>query len=246
MNDLSRDLDPKRNIMEEYQKTSIRQWAIQDRPREKLIHKGISSLSDAELLAILIGSGSRKESAVDLSRKILMDSRNNLNELGKSTIESLQKRYHGVGEAKAITIVAALELGRRRQLSTPLQRPQIKKSEDVFSLMHPVLADLPHEEFWVLVLNQANRVMTRFNVSKGGISGTVIDVRLIMEKALYQHASSLILCHNHPSGNQKPSQPDISITKKLSDAGKILDIQVLDHVIIAENHYFSFADEGII
>lgn len=175
-----------------------------------------------------------------------MDARNNLNELGKTTIESLQKSYHGVGQAKSITIVAAMELGRRRQLSGPLQHPQIKKSADVFALMHPILADLPHEEFWVLILNQANKVIHRFNSSKGGISGTVIDVRLIMEKALYQHASSLILCHNHPSGNSKPSKADISITQKLSEAGKILDIQVLDHVIVAENHYFSFADEGMI
>lgn len=232
--------------MEEYQKTSIRHWAIEDRPREKLIQKGIASLSNAELLAILIGSGSRKESAVELSRKILRDARNNLNELGKSTIESLQKGYHGVGQAKAITIVAALELGRRRQLASPLEKPQIRKSEDVFTLMSPTLADLPHEEFWILVLNQANKVLTRFNISKGGIAGTVIDVRLIMEKALYQHASSIILCHNHPSGNRRPSQPDISITKKLAEAGKILDIHVLDHVIIAENHYFSFADEGML
>lgn len=231
--------------MEEYQKLSIRQWAIEDRPREKLLQKGIASLSDAELLAILIGSGSQKESAVDLSRKILTDANNNLNELGKATIESLQKNYHGVGQAKAITIVAALELGRRRQLSEPMLRPQIKKSEDVFALMQPVVADLPHEEFWILVLNQANKVVTRFNSSKGGISGTVIDVRIIMEKALYQRASSLILCHNHPSGNHQPSKADITITKKLSEAGKILDIQVLDHVIVAENRYFSFADEGM-
>ncbi len=232
--------------MEVYPKMSIPQWALEDRPREKLMNKGIASLSDAELLAILIGSGSQKESAVDLSRKILMDARNNLNELGKTTIESLQKRYHGVGQAKAITIVAAMELGRRRQLCAPLDRPQIKKSEDVFALMHPVLADIPHEEFWVLVLNQANKVINRFNSSKGGISGTVIDVRLIMEKALYQHASSLIICHNHPSGNQQPSKADISITRKLAEAGKILDIQVLDHVIVAENLYFSFADEGLL
>lgn len=237
---------PKERRMEKYQKTSIRHWAIEDRPREKLIQKGIASLSNAELLAILIGSGSRKESAVELSRKILRDARNNLNELGKSTIESLQKGYHGVGQAKAITIVAALELGRRRQLASPLEKPQIRKSEDVFTLMSPTLADLPHEEFWILVLNQANKVLTRFNISKGGIAGTVIDVRLIMEKALYQHASSIILCHNHPSGNRRPSQPDISITKKLAEAGKILDIHVLDHVIIAENHYFSFADEGML
>ncbi|MBZ4675661.1 MAG: hypothetical protein JG782_280 [Anaerophaga sp.] len=232
--------------MEEYQKVSIRHWAVQDRPREKLLQKGIASLSDAELLAILIGSGSQKESAVDLARKILMDARNNLNELGKITIDSLCRKYHGIGQAKAITIVAAMELGRRRQMSAPLQRPQIKQSQDVFSLMHPVLADLPHEEFWVLILNQANKVIQQFNASKGGISGTVIDVRLIMEKALYQHASSLILCHNHPSGNRQPSKADISITQKLSHAGKILDISVLDHVIIAENHYFSFADEGLL
>jgi len=232
--------------MEDYQKLSIRQWAIEDRPREKLLQKGIASLSDAELLAILIGSGSQKESAVDLSRKILMDAQNNLNELGKASIESLQNHYHGVGQAKAIIIVAALELGRRRQLSSPMERPQIKKSEDVFDLMHPVVADLPHEEFWILILNQANKVITRFNSSKGGISGTVIDVRIIMEKALYQRASSLILCHNHPSGNKKPSKADINITQKLAEAGKILDIQVLDHVIVAENHYFSFADEGML
>ncbi|MFW6268378.1 MAG: JAB domain-containing protein, partial [Marinilabiliaceae bacterium] len=161
------------------------------------------------------------------------------------TIESLQKRYHGVGEAKAITIVAAMELGRRRQTTAPAERPQVRKSEDVFSIMQPVLADLPHEEFWVLVLNQANKVINRFNISKGGISGTVIDVRIIMEKALYQHASSLILCHNHPSGNSQPSKADTDITRKLKEAGKILDIRVLDHVIVAENRYFSFADEGL-
>ncbi|MFW6043548.1 MAG: RadC family protein [Marinilabiliaceae bacterium] len=231
--------------MESYQKLGIRQLAVEDRPREKLLNKGISSLSDAELLAILIGSGSRKESAVDLARKILADVQHNLHELGKATIESLQKRYHGVGEAKAITIVAAMELGRRRQTTAPAERPQVRKSEDVFSIMQPVLADLPHEEFWVLVLNQANKVINRFNVSKGGISGTVIDVRIIMEKALYQHASSLILCHNHPSGNSQPSKADTDITRKLKEAGKILDIRVLDHVIVAENRYFSFADEGL-
>ncbi|MFW5754345.1 MAG: RadC family protein [Marinilabiliaceae bacterium] len=231
--------------MESYQKLGIRQLAVEDRPREKLLNKGISSLSDAELLAILIGSGSRKESAVDLARKILADVQHNLHELGKATIESLQKRYHGVGEAKAISIVAALELGRRRQTTAPAERPQVRKSEDVFSIMQPVLADLPHEEFWVLVLNQANKVINRFNISKGGISGTVIDVRIIMEKALYQHASSLILCHNHPSGNSQPSKADTDITRKLKEAGKILDIRVLDHVIVAENRYFSFADEGL-
>ncbi len=232
--------------MSDYQKLSIRNWAVEDRPREKLMKKGIAALSEAELLAILIGSGSRRESAVDLARKILMDANNNLHELGKTTIESLQKRYHGIGQAKAVTIVAALELGRRRQQFNPMERPQIRESKDIFAIMHPIVADLHYEEFWVLLLNQANKVITRFLLSKGGIAGTVIDVRLIMEKALYEHATALVLCHNHPSGNNKPSDADIRITQKLSDAGKILDIRVLDHLIVAENNYFSFADEGII
>ncbi len=231
--------------MSDYQKLSIRNWAVEDRPREKLMNKGIAALTEAELLAILIGSGSQRESAVDLARKILMDAGNNLHELGKTTIESLQKRYHGIGQAKAITIVAALELGRRRQQFNPLERPQIRESKDIFAIMQPLVADLHYEEFWVLLLNQSNKVISRFLLSKGGIAGTVIDVRLIMEKALYEHATALVLCHNHPSGNNNPSKADIDITRKLSDAGKILDIRVLDHLIVAENNYFSFADEGI-
>ncbi len=232
--------------MSDYQKLSIPHWAKEDRPREKLINKGISALSEAELLAILIGSGSQRASAVDLARKILLDANNNLHELGKITIESLQKRYHGIGQAKAITIVAALELGRRRQQINPLIRQQITASSDVFNIMQPLIGDLAHEEFWVLVLNQANKVISRFRLSKGGIAGTVIDIRLIMEKALYEHATALILCHNHPSGNKNPSNADIAITKKLTEAGKILDIRVLDHIIVAENNYFSFADDGLI
>ncbi|WP_026474052.1 RadC family protein [Alkaliflexus imshenetskii] len=232
--------------MEPYNRLSIKEWALEDRPREKLLAKGLTSLSDAELIAILIGSGSSKESAVDLSKKILKDHQNNLNILGKSTVEELVKRYHGVGEAKAVTIVAAMELGRRRTLQESLQMPVVKGSEDVFRLMKPILGDLPHEEFWILMLNRANKVLLRYNVSKGGLTGTVIDVRLIIKKALECYAASIILSHNHPSGNLQPSDADRQITKKIAEAGKLMDIPVLDHVIVAENGYFSFADEGML
>ncbi len=229
-----------------YQKLSIKNWAVEDRPREKLLSKGLSSLSNAELIAILIGSGNKNESAVDLSKRILYDVKNNLNQLGKTTIEQLQKKYIGIGEAKAITIIAALELGRRRKLSEIEQKSQIKSSNDVYELMHPVLADLPHEEFWIILLNRANKVITTQKISQGGLSGTVIDTRLIMKAGIDQLASSIILCHNHPSGNKLPSQQDKSITNKLKDAGKTMDIPVLDHIIITDEGYFSFADEGLI
>lgn len=232
--------------MAEYYKIGIKELAVEDRPREKMIQKGISALSDAELVAILIGSGSAKESAVELARKIMVGFKNNLNELGKATIEELKNKYHGVGEAKAISIVAAMELGRRRLLHQSLEMPVVKSSNDVFNLYRPVIADLPHEEFWITLLNRANKVRHRFNISKGGLTGTVIDVRLIMKKALENNASSLILCHNHPSGNTQPSDADIQITRKLKDAGKIMEIPVLDHLIVTENGYFSFADEGML
>ncbi len=232
--------------MADYYKIGIKELAVEDRPREKMIQKGLSALSDAELVAILIGSGSAKESAVELARKIMAGYKNNLNELGKATIEELKNSYHGVGEAKAIAIVSAMELGRRRLLHQSLEMPVIKSSNDIYNLYLPVIADLPHEEFWITLLNRANKVRHRFNISKGGLTGTVIDVRLIMKKALENNASSLILCHNHPSGNINPSDADIQITKKLKDAGKLMDIPVLDHLIVTENGYFSFADEGII
>jgi len=227
-----------------YQNLSIKSWAVEDRPREKLLTKGIASLSNAELIAILIGSGNRNESAVDVSKRILNDFSNNLNELGKTTIEQLTKNYKGIGEAKAISIVAALEIGRRRKLSEVLDKPQIKGSNDVFELMHPTLADIPHEEFWAILLNRANKVISTQKISQGGISGTVIDTRLIMKVAINQLASSIILCHNHPSGNTQPSAQDKSITNKLIEAGKIMDIPVLDHIIVTDRGYFSFADEG--
>ena len=230
--------------MAEYEHLRIKEWALEDRPREKLIAKGLSSLSDAELLAILLGSGSSRESAVDLAKKILKDCNFNLNELGKKSISDLKKNYHGVGDAKAITIVAALELGRRRKLQENFERPKITSSRTVFDLMQPVLGDLPHEEFWVLLLNRSNKVITKFRVSQGGVSGTVIDVRLILKPAIENLASSIILCHNHPSGNVYPSEADEKITEKVRDAAEVMDIKVLDHLIITDTDYLSFADEG--
>ncbi|MCT4590989.1 MAG: DNA repair protein RadC [Carboxylicivirga sp.] len=232
--------------METYEHLSIKEWALEDRPREKLIYKGLSSLSDAELLAILIGSGSAKESAVELSKKILKDCQNNLNTLGKKTVNDLKSNYHGIGDAKAISIVASLELGRRRKLQDSEAQAKITSSKDVCDLFQPILGDLPHEEFWVLMLNRSNKVIARNKVSQGGISGTVIDVRLILKSAIDHLASSIILCHNHPSGNLQPSDADTKITKKMSEAGRIMDIPVLDHIIVTDSGYFSYADEGMI
>ncbi len=224
---------------------SIKNWATEDRPREKLLAKGLASLTNAELIAILIGSGNRDESAVDISKRILNDYQNNLNELGKATIDNLTRNYRGIGEAKAISIVAAMEIGRRRKNAQLMEKPQIRSSKDVSDLMSPNLVDLVYEEFWILLLNRANKIIHTQKISQGGIAGTVIDTRLIMKSALNNLASSIILCHNHPSGNLNPSQQDKTITYKLRDAGKILDIQVLDHVIVSETGFFSFADEGL-
>ncbi len=231
--------------MKEYKHRGIRNWALEDRPREKMLRKGISSLSNTELLAILIRSGGREASAVELARQILSQSGNNLLELGKKSINDLVK-HPGMGPAKAVTIVAALELGRRRKTTETREKVRISGSHDVFNLFQPILADLPHEEFWVLLLNRSNRVIDHLRISQGGISGTVIDVRLILKNALDRLASSLILCHNHPSGNLKPSEADTKITSKISEASKTMDIQLLDHLIIADNSYFSFSDEGMI
>jgi len=224
---------------------SIKSWAEEDRPREKLLQKGKKSLSDAELIAILIGSGSREETAVALSKRILNSVENNLNDLGKCTVSELMK-FKGIGEAKAITIAAALELGRRRQLSDIKDRPQIKSSKDAYDVIAPILLDLPHEEFWILLLNRANRVMHRVCISKGGVAGTVVDSKIIFLRAIEHLASSIILCHNHPSGNLRPSQADLDITRKLKSAGQTLDISVLDHLIVSENGYYSFADKGVL
>ncbi|MCB0547425.1 MAG: DNA repair protein RadC [Phaeodactylibacter sp.] len=224
----------------------IKSWAEEDRPREKMLIKGKGSLSDAELLAILLGSGSREESAVGLAQNILHSVDHNLNELGKCSIAEL-KKFKGVGEAKAITIVAAMEVARRRQLSRIHDKPQVTCSRDAFNALAPLLLDLPHEEFWILLLNRANRVLGREQVSQGGVAGTVVDAKIVFRTAIEGGATSLILCHNHPSGNLNPSQADIDLTRKLKKAGEIVDVLVVDHLIIGEGGgYYSFADEGMI
>ncbi|HEY9185440.1 MAG TPA: DNA repair protein RadC [Salegentibacter sp.] len=233
--------------MENEQQTnfSIKQWAEDDRPREKLLQKGKLSLSDAELIAILIGSGSPNESAVQLSKRILAFGKNNLSELGKLSVQQLCN-FKGVGPAKAVSIIAALELGRRRRIEEALERKKITSSASVFELMQPVLGELPHEEFWIIYLNNSNKVIEQLQLSKGGITGTLVDVRITLKKALELSATSLILVHNHPSGTLLASEPDKQLTQKLKTAAQSLDIKVLDHVIVTENSYFSFADEGML
>lgn len=221
----------------------ITSWAEDDRPREKLMLKGRHALSDAELVAILLGSGSRNESAVELARRVLVLADNNLNELGNLQLKDLMK-LKGIGEAKAITIAAALELGRRRKNQEPKEKRKIVASRDAFEELFPMLADLPHEEFWVILLNRANRVLESKNISKGGVSGTFVDPKSVFSYALEKNASSVILGHNHPSGNMQPSQADIDLTRKMKQAGLIIDISVQDHVIICGNNYYSFVDEG--
>ena len=226
-------------------KLSIKNWADDDRPREKLLLKGRTVLSDAELIAILIGSGSRNESAVELSKRILASVDHNLNELGKLSIQQLMQ-FKGIGEAKAITIAAALEVGRRRRAEEQQKITKISSSKDVFELLLPILGDLLHEEFWIVYLNNSNKVLQKEQLSKGGMTGTLVDVRLVMKKALEYGAVGLIFAHNHPSGTLKPSSQDKEITKKLQVAGQALDIRVLDHLIITQNTYLSFADEHIL
>lgn len=231
--------------MDTYKSGTLKSWAVQERPREKVLINGIQHLTDAELLAILMGSGTRNITAVELARKILGGVENSLHDLGRLSISDLQK-IKGIGPAKAISLVAAMELGRRRSGIQQVEKTSIKSSETVFNLFHPLLSDLEHEEFWLLMLNRANRVIGRFKVSQGGLSGTVIDTRIILKKALDKLASSIIVCHNHPSGNMQPSDADVKITEKLKKAAEILEIKLLDHIIIANKSYFSFADEGLI
>lgn len=231
--------------MKSYKSRTLKNWAVEERPREKVIANGIQHLSDTELLAILLGSGTHNTTAVELARKVLGEVDNNLHELGRQSISDLQK-IKGIGPAKAIAVLAAMELGRRRSGTQHIEKLSIKTSETVFRLFHPILGDLEHEEFWLLMLNRANRVIGRFKVSQGGLSGTVIDTRIILKKALDNLSSSIIVCHNHPSGNKQPSDADVKITEKLKKAAEILEIKLLDHIIIADKFYFSFADEGLI
>jgi len=221
----------------------IRSWAEDDRPREKLLLKGKAALSDAELVAILIGSGNTAETAVGLSKRILASINNQLSELGKMSVKDLTQ-FKGIGEAKAISIIAALEIGRRRKENEPTKKPKIMGSQSAFNILHPYMYNLSHEEFWVLFLNNANQVIGKENVSKGGISGTVVDATVIFKLAVQYPASAIVLAHNHPSGDLRPSKGDIKLTAKLKAAGKALDIPVMDHLIIGEDEYYSFADAG--
>jgi DNA repair protein RadC len=224
---------------------SIKQWSEDDRPREKLLQKGKVALSDAELLAILIGSGSRNESAVELSKKILASVNNNLNKLGKCSFQELIA-FKGIGQAKAITILAAMEMNRRYNASDAIIKDKITSSSSVFKMLQPILGELPHEEFWILYLNNSNKVLQKSQLSKGGITGTLVDIRLVLKNALQLNAVAIILAHNHPSGTLQPSHADKQLTQKLKKAAESMDIKVLDHLIITEKTYFSFADENIL
>lgn len=224
---------------------TIKSWSIDDRPREKLLFKGRSALSDAELIAILIGSGSREDSAVELSKKILIKNDNDLNALSKCSVKDLIS-FNGIGEAKAIAIVAALELGRRRKELPASKKKSLTSSQNVFEFMHSIFIDLPHEEFWILTLNRANHPIKKHFISKGGLSQTIVDVKLISKQALDDFANSIILFHNHPSGNLTPSDSDKMITNKIKQAISLFDITLLDHLIFSDDNYYSFADEGLL
>ncbi|TRX40059.1 RadC family protein [Flavobacterium restrictum] len=222
----------------------ITHWAEDDKPREKLMLKGKSVLSDAELMAILIGSGNRNESAVDLSKRILASVENNLNSLGKMSLSQLMT-FKGIGEAKAISIIASMELARRRRTEEVVELTKVTSSKIVFEVMQPLIGELSHEEFWVLFLNNSNKILFKSQLSKGGMTGTVVDIRLIFKTAFEQNAAAIILTHNHPSGKLEASDADIEITRKIKIAGKHLTIPVLDHIIVTEHGYYSFADDGI-
>lgn len=224
-------------------KLNINQWAVEDRPREKMMQKGAESLSDAELLAILIGSGNTEESAVALMQRVLAACGNNLNALAKWEMRDFA-RFKGLGPAKSIAVMAALELGKRRSLQERPERTGIRSAQDVYQLFHPLLADLSHEEFWVLLLNQAARVIDKARISRGGIDQTSADVRTILREALLQRATQIILVHNHPSGNVQPSPDDLRLTRSVQQAAQVMNIHVTDHVIVTDGMYFSFNDEG--
>lgn len=231
--------------MKEYKNTTIKDWSVEDRPREKLLNAGVSSLSNAELIALLIGSGTKEQNAVDVARTILASVKNNLHDLGKMKIEEL-KSVKGIGPVRAITLMAAIELGSRRTGSYPEEKITIKNSQTAYEILYPIIGELEHEEFWIIILNRAHKVVKTEKISQGGLTGTIIDTRMILKHALDKKATSLIISHNHPSGNKKPSESDISITKKIKDAAQIMDISVLDHIIVAGKNYLSFADEGLL
>lgn len=225
------------------ERLSIHQWAEEDRPREKMMLHGVSALSGAELLAILIGSGNTEESAVELMRKVLADYHNSLNELGKASIDELC-RYKGIGPAKAITILAASELGKRRKEEEVRERPKIYCSKDVYTCFHPLLCDLPTEEFWVLLLNQSSTIIDKVKISSGGLSATAVDVRCVLREALLKRAASIAVCHNHPSGNVRPSREDDALTDQINRASQLMNIRLIDHLILTDGKFYSYADEG--
>lgn len=231
--------------MENKHKLSISQWALEDRPREKMMEKGATALSDAELLAILIGSGNTEESAVELMRRLLLSCDNNLNSLAKWEVADYS-RFKGMGPAKSITVMAALELGKRRKLQSVKERRQIICSKDIYEIFQPVMCDLEREEFWILLLNQAAKLIDKIRISTGGIDGTYADVRTILREALLQRATQIVVAHNHPSGNIRPSQPDKTLTEHIRKAAGTMNIRLIDHVIVCEDAYFSFADEGLL
>lgn len=226
-------------------KSGIKAWAEDDRPREKLITKGKASLSDAELIAILIGMGTREMSAVELSKLILQSTGNNLNELAKMGVAELMK-FKGIGEAKAISIVAAMELARRRKDSDPLKKDKIKYSKEAYNILKPFMMDLDHEQFWIICLNRSQEVVKIIQISTGGVTGTIADPKIIFKHALEHLSSCIILSHNHPSGNINPSQADITLTKQLSEGARLLDMTLSDHIIFTNNGYFSFADQNML
>ena len=231
--------------MSDTTKLNITQWAEEDRPREKMMIKGASALSDAELLAILVGSGNRDETAVELMRRMLSSCGNNLNELARWGIDRYSK-FKGMGPAKSITIMAALELGKRRNLQAAKEKVAIRCSRDIYDLFHPLLCDLPLEEFWALFISQSGKVIDQVRISTGGIAGTFVDIRTLYREALLRHATQLAVVHNHPSGNNHPSQEDRTLTARIAKAGETMNIRLIDHVIICESSYFSFADEGLL
>jgi len=225
-------------------KLSVKNWSPEDRPREKLLSKGVSALSNAELLAVILRSGTKEETVVELSQRILQTFGNDLNRLGKVSANYLMSNFKGVGEAKAIGIIAALELGKRRKAEEARSQKKIITSLDIYNYFHPLLCDLPYEEFWALFLNHSNRVIDRFKLSQGGISETVVDGKLIYKEAIARLASFVVLCHNHPSGSYLPSPQDSRITDKIKDGLELLDMYLLDHVILTDGKYYSFADNG--
>ena len=229
----------------EIEKLSINRWAEEDRPREKMMLKGANALSVAELLAILIGSGTKEDSAVSLMQKVLSQCNNNLNTLSKWSLNDFTS-FKGLGPAKGITIMAALELGKRRAMQEPIERTVIKESTDIYKIFHPILCDIPQEEFWLLLLNQAAKVIDKVRISQGGIDQTTVDIRTIMREAILMRATQIAVVHNHPSGSLKPSKEDIDITTKIKKACELLNIRLIDHVIVTDANFYSFHDHGLI